>query len=154
MINAKGPRVLEFNARFGDPETQVILPRLQTDLVDIIEAILEGRLAKQPVEWRPEAAVCVVLAAEGYPGDYPKGRVIQGLKEAAAAGLVFHAGTALDGEQVVTSGGRVLGVTALGADIRAAIDAAYQTVAKISFAGCQYRSDIGYRALQRQNNSK
>lgn len=155
MITDKGPQVLEFNARFGDPETQVILPRLQTDLVDIIEAILEGRLAAQPVEWRPEAAVCVVLASEGYPGDYPKGRVIQGFKEAAASGgMVFHAGTALAGEQVVTSGGRVLGVTALGADIRAAIDAAYQTVAKISFDGCQYRSDIGYRALQRQNQSK
>ena len=150
MITAKGPRVLEFNARFGDPETQVILPRLKTDLVDIMEAILEGRLSEQPVEWLPGSAVCVVMAAEGYPGNYPKGRVICGLDEAAASGLVFHAGTALDGGRVVTSGGRVLGVTALGSDIRSAINSVYQTVPKINFEGCQYRRDIGYRALQRE----
>jgi phosphoribosylamine--glycine ligase len=152
MITSRGPRVLEFNARFGDPETQVILPRLKTDLVDIIESVIEGRLSQQPVEWLPESAVCVVLASEGYPGDYPKGRVIRGLDEAAALGLVFHAGTVLDEGQVVTSGGRVLGVTSLGSDIREAIGAVYKTVAKISFDGCQYRRDIGYRALQREGN--
>ncbi|MGI6649121.1 MAG: phosphoribosylamine--glycine ligase [Bacillota bacterium] len=150
MLTPTGPKVLEFNARFGDPETQVILPRLKTDLVDIIEAILEGHLAEQSIAWLPEAAVCVVMASEGYPGSYPKGRVITGLEEAAKSALVFHAGTALNEGRIVTNGGRVLGVTALGSDIKTAIASAYQAVSTINFAGCHYRQDIGYRALKKR----
>ncbi|MDH7479196.1 MAG: phosphoribosylamine--glycine ligase [Syntrophomonadaceae bacterium] len=150
MITAEGPKVLEFNARFGDPETQVVLPLLKTDLVEIIEAVLERRLHQQPVEWLPGAAVCVVLASQGYPGAYAKGFPISGLENLLPNTMVFHAGTDRCGDQIVTAGGRVLGVTARGADIRSAIDLAYQAVERISFHGCHYRRDIGYRALQYQ----
>lgn len=149
MITSTGPKVLEFNVRFGDPETQVVLPRLKTDLVDIIEAVLERRLASQPIEWRSEAAVCVVMAAEGYPGTYPKGMPISGLESLPPEVMVFHAGTARRDGQLVTAGGRVLGVTALGEDIKAAIAKAYAAVERIHFPHCHYRCDIGYRALKR-----
>ena len=154
MVTQTGARVLEFNARFGDPETQAILPRLKTDLVDIIEAILSGCLEKQAIEWLPDTAVCVVLASEGYPGNYPRGRVIQGLEAAAQEALIFHGGTALSDGQIVTNGGRVLGVTALGSDLHSAIDKVYQAVQKISFTGSHYRRDIGYRALKIKEASK
>ncbi|NPV92522.1 MAG: phosphoribosylamine--glycine ligase [Firmicutes bacterium] len=150
MITAQGPKVLEFNARFGDPETQVVLPQLKTDLVDIVEAVIDRRLAGQPVEWLPGAAVCVVMAAGGYPGPYQKGTPITGLESSLPDTVVFHAGTENRDGKIVTAGGRVLGVTARGGDIREAIDLAYQAVEKIKFEGCHYRKDIGYRALQRQ----
>ena len=150
MITAQGPKVLEFNARFGDPETQVVLPQLKTDLVDIIEAVIDKRLKDQPVEWLPGAAVCVVMAAGGYPGSHEKGIPINGLGNDLPDTVVFHAGTENRGGRIVTAGGRVLGVTARGEDIRGAIDLAYQAVKQVSFEGCHYRRDIGYRALQRQ----
>lgn len=149
IVTKEGPKVLEFNARFGDPETQPILSRLETDLMDIIEAILAEKLDTIEIKWRPEASVCVVLASAGYPGSYEKGNPINGLKEAAADAIVFHAGTAQKGSQIVTSGGRVLGVTALGPDIVTAIKNAYQAVDKINFPGMQYRKDIGKKALNK-----
>lgn len=150
MVTEDGPRVLEFNARFGDPETQVVLPRLKTDLVDIIEAVIEGRLNEQTIEWLDDAAVCVVMASEGYPGSYSKGKVIYGLENIQPA-LVFHAGTSQERNQIVTSGGRVLGVTSLGPDIATAIETVYKVIPNIRFEGCHYRRDIGYRALKREN---
>ena len=152
MLTDRGPKVLEFNARFGDPETQSVLRRLETDLVDILEAVVEGRLETQPVEWKSQAAACVVLASGGYPGSYEKGKPIAGLDEAVGvAGVeVFHAGTALAGGEIVTAGGRVLGVSAVGPDVRQALDRAYQGAGKIKFDGMQYRRDIGFRALRKE----
>jgi len=151
MMTDDGPRVLEFNVRFGDPETQPILARLKGDIVPVLTAIAEGNLQKADLEWDPRPAVCVVMASAGYPGRYEKGKPITGLDAAAALGdvVVFHAGTALKDGQVVTAGGRVLGVTALGDDIAAAIARAYEAVRLIHFEGAQYRSDIGARALNR-----
>lgn len=147
MITADGPKVLEFNARFGDPETQPVLSLLKTDLVEIIEAILEGRLAQQAVTWKDGAAVCVVMAAGGYPGKYQRGLEISGLNQLVPGVQVFHAGTALKDGKVVTDGGRVLGVTAVGRDIPEAIEKAYQGVQPITFTGAHYRTDIGKKAL-------
>lgn len=149
MLTADGPKVLEFNARFGDPETQAVLPRLESDLVDIFLAIIDGQLDKADIRWREEAAVCVVLASGGYPESSDKGRVIQGLDAASATGAtVFHAGTKEDDNgQIVTNGGRVLGVSALGKDIAEAIHNAYQGVEKITFENMQYRTDIGKKAF-------
>lgn len=147
MLTSQGPKVLEFNARFGDPETQPVLSLLDTDLVDIIEAILEDRLAELPIHWKDEAAVCVVMAAPGYPGKYGKGMPINGLEQVPAGVEVFHAGTTFDDGQVVVNGGRVLGVTANGQDILSAIERAYQGVAAIQFEGAHYRTDIGKKAL-------
>ncbi len=150
MVTAKGLMVLEFNCRFGDPETQAFLPRLKTDLVEVMEAVIDGRLAGCPLEWRDDAAVCVVMASGGYPGDYGKGKEIRGIEAAESdpGVTVFHAGTRrLDG-RLVTAGGRVLGVTALGADVRAAREKAYAAVGKIEFEGAQYRKDIAARALR------
>ncbi len=147
MLTASGPKVLEYNARFGDPETQPVLLRLATDLVDIIEAILSGTLQNQKIEWLSQPAVCVVVASDGYPGAYKKGMLIFGLVEAAKIATVFHAGTKQKDQAILTSGGRVLGVTALGDDIQKAIDNAYAATAKISFQGAFYRKDIGHRAL-------
>lgn len=153
MITKKGPMVLEYNVRFGDPETQVILPRMKTDLVDLFDAVIDGKLRGKKIEWDPRACVSIVMASGGYPGKYEKGKEITGLDEAAKLKdtVVFHAGTKLDGEteKVVTSGGRVLGVTALGEGIKGAIDAAYAATAKISFDGAHYRKDIGKKALVR-----
>lgn len=148
MITKDGPKVLEYNARFGDPETQAVLIRLETDLVDIIEAIVDKRLAGMDIRWRPEAAVCVVMASGGYPGDYEKGKEIGGLDEAAQDAVVFHAGTAEKDDRIVTAGGRVLGVTALGRTIPEAIANVYKAVEKIHFEGVHYRKDIGQKALK------
>jgi phosphoribosylamine--glycine ligase len=150
MIHEGEARVLEFNARFGDPETQPVMARLETDLIEIIEAILEGTLAKVDIRWKPESAVCVVMASGGYPGPYERGREIKGLENAARhpGVIVFHAGTALKNGKVVTDGGRVLGVTGLGPIVAAAIDNAYAGVRDIYFEGAHYRRDIGARALE------
>ncbi|MEK0312778.1 phosphoribosylamine--glycine ligase [Cohnella sp. 56] len=149
MITADGPKTIEFNARFGDPETQVVLPRLKGDLLEIILASLEGRLDDVEIEWSDEAAVCVVLASGGYPGSYPKGLPVDGLDAAAGAGdaLVFHAGTAEQEGRVVTAGGRVLGIVGLGAGIAEAREAAYRAAAHIDFEGKQHRTDIAAKAL-------
>ena len=149
MITADGPKVLEFNARFGDPETQVLMARMNCDIVPVMKACTRGTmLAMWTMAWHPEPAVCVVMAAEGYPGPYEKGKPITGLAEAAARDKVhvFHAGTKTSGDDVVTNGGRVLGVTALGADFATAIDNAYTAVGKIKWEGIHYRKDIGQRA--------
>ncbi|OPL13633.1 MAG: phosphoribosylamine--glycine ligase [delta proteobacterium ML8_D] len=143
-------KVLEFNCRFGDPEAQPILMRLRTDLMEVIEAALEGRLNEVRLEWDPRAAVCVVMASAGYPGSYETGKVIHGLGKVAEMQdvMVFHAGTAKDRGRFVTSGGRVLGVTALGDTIPEAIDLAYKAVDQISWEGMHYRRDIGQKALR------
>lgn len=149
MIGPKGVNVLEFNCRFGDPETEVVLPSVASDLLPVLLACAEGRLEPGMVKMRPEAAVTVVMAAPGYPGSYPKGLVISGLDAAAAAGCtVFHAGTALRDGQVVTAGGRVLTVTAFGADLRAAVAKAYEGVEQIAFEGAHYRRDIAAKAFK------
>jgi phosphoribosylamine--glycine ligase len=151
MIRDGKPYVLEFNCRLGDPETQPILARLKTDLVDIATAITEGRLSEISLEWEPGASVCVVMASGGYPGKYPKGLPIEGLREASDIDdiTVFHAGTAFNNDLVVTSGGRVLGVTALGPDIKAAKERAYSALSKIKFEGMHFRRDIADRAINR-----
>ncbi len=150
MVGRFGIKVLEFNARFGDPETQVVLPRLEGDLIPLFEACIDGTLDPAQVRVAPDPAATVVLAAEGYPGPYAKGRPIGGL-EAAAAGraVVFHAGTALREGRVVSSGGRVLAVTATGRDLRAAVANAYAGIRAITLEGGHYRGDIAHRALQR-----
>jgi len=153
MIHNDEARVLEFNARFGDPETQPVMARLDCDLIDIIEAILDGKLASVPIKWKADSAVCVVMASGGYPGNYEKGREIRGLDQASALKnvMVFHSGTALKNGKTVTDGGRVLGVTGLGPTVAAAIDTAYAGVREISFDGAHYRRDIGARALETGN---
>jgi phosphoribosylamine--glycine ligase len=152
MVTNQGPRVLEFNCRFGDPETQPLLMRLKTDLVGLLEAVVEGNLeefSEEHLQWDPRPAVCVVMASQGYPGPYAKGKVITGLAEVAAMPdvKVFHAGTSMENGLVVTDGGRVLGVTALGDTLAAAKQRAYQAVGRIHFQGAFYRRDIGDRAL-------
>ncbi|ULL13689.1 phosphoribosylamine--glycine ligase [Paenibacillus sp. H1-7] len=146
MITPQGPKTIEFNARFGDPETQVVLPRLKTDLLDIFLAAVNGHLEQMDIQWSDEAAVCVILASEGYPGSYPKGLPIEGLNEVQGS-VVFHAGTALKDGQIVTNGGRVLGVTALGKDIADARAKAYADADRIRFQGKHYRTDIAKKAL-------
>lgn len=150
MLTKTGAKVLEFNARFGDPETQVYLTRLENDLVELLDASVSGTLAGIEMKWNRQASVCVVLASGGYPGRYAKGQVITGLAEANAlpATKVFHAGTALSGRNIVTNGGRVLGVTALGDGVAGAVRQAYAAVARIRFDGMQYRRDIAARALR------
>jgi phosphoribosylamine--glycine ligase len=153
MIGADGtPRVLEFNCRFGDPETQPILARLRSDLTVLCDAALDGRLDQATVEWEPRAAVGVVLAAAGYPEAVRTGDVIRGLEAAARRpGKVFHAGTAMRGGDVVTNGGRVLCAVGLGETVRAAQRQAYDLVEAIRWDGMQYRRDIGYRAIARES---
>lgn len=143
MISEEGPKVIEFNNRFGDPETQSVLPRMKTDLLDIMNAVVEERLAEQTIEWSDRKAVCVVMASGGYPGDYEKGKLIAGLENVDEDAIVFHSGTKLSGQDVVTDGGRVLGITALGSTHEEAREKAYQNVARITFEGAQYRKDIG-----------
>ncbi len=143
MISEKNEvKVLEFNARFGDPETQVIIPRMKTDLVDVLEACADGRLSEIEIEWSEEVAVCVVLASGGYPGPYVKGEEIKGL-ESDFDSIVIHAGTKLEDGKVLTNGGRVMGVVSLGDTVKEARGKSYASVGKISFKGMQYRSDIG-----------
>jgi phosphoribosylamine--glycine ligase len=150
MLTKNGPKVLEFNARFGDPETQVYLTRLENDLVELLDASINGTLDKMELKWSPQPSVCVVMASGGYPGSYEKGKVISGLDDASAFPntKVFHAGTARAGDDFVTSGGRVLGVTALGKDLGSAQTAAYAAAEKIQFEGVQFRRDIAAKALQ------
>ena len=161
MITEQGPRVLEYNVRFGDPETQVILPRLKSDLVEILLAVCTGELEKWAKElgalsainskkmWQEEACATVVMASRGYPGTYRTGFEIKGLTEVPKEVLVFHSGTAKQEGKIVTAGGRVLAVTALGGNLRQAVDTAYRGVAKINFTGAHYREDIAYRAFRR-----
>lgn len=152
LMIVKGiPYVLEFNARMGDPETQVVLPLLKTDFLDVIEAVIDHRLEQLPVEWSREAAVCVVMTSGGYPGAYQQGMVIAGLPATAAASsasVVFHAGTALRDKDIITAGGRVLGVLGLGSTLSEAQREAYRVVNTISFEGCHFRTDIAHRALR------
>jgi phosphoribosylamine--glycine ligase len=143
--------VLEYNARFGDPETQAILMRLDSDLVEALEAAVAGRLSETELRWKPGASACVIASAPGYPGPYPKGQVITGLESAQALPdvQVFHSGTAeADDGRPVTAGGRVLGVTAQAPTLQQALARAYEAMGKIHFDGIYYRHDIGHRALQ------
>ncbi len=153
ILTEKGPQLLEYNCRFGDPETQVVLPRLDSDLVEILQATVEGRLAEVDVQWRDQRCVCVVVASGGYPAKYEKGKVISGLDEADAQDgvVVFHAGTARQDGQFVTDGGRVLGVTALGDSFRDARDRAYKAVELIDFDQMYYRTDIALRAVEAED---
>jgi phosphoribosylamine--glycine ligase len=156
MMTARGPQVLEFNARFGDPETQAILVRLDSDLIDALDACVDGRLAETPLSWSRGASACVVASSGGYPGSYKTGLPITGLAAASQVpGVeVFHAGTALKNGQVLTAGGRVLGVTAAADSLSEALARAYQAMAEIHFEGMYYRRDIGHRALQQKPSGK
>ncbi|HBX24293.1 MAG TPA: phosphoribosylamine--glycine ligase [Desulfotomaculum sp.] len=148
MITDRGPYVLEYNARFGDPEAQPILMMLESDLADVLEALLAGELNQVDLRWNSGASVCVVLSSGGYPGNYRKGDIITGLHDMPENVMAFHAGTGLKGNQVVTAGGRVLGITALAENIPAAINLAYQGVSKVHYEGMHYRKDIGKKALK------
>jgi phosphoribosylamine--glycine ligase len=147
MLTPDGPRVIEFNCRFGDPETQVVLPLLESDLLEVAMACAEGRLDQVDVCWKDGAAACVVLASGGYPGKYQTGYPILGLETDSPNAVVFHAGTKFGDGKIVTAGGRVLCVTGLGADVRQALDAAYARIQPIRFEAMQYRTDIGWRVL-------
>ncbi len=147
MVTADGPKVLEFNCRFGDPETQVLLPRLESDLVDLLEATIDGRLADMEAKWSPRCAVCVVMASGGYPGTYATGKTIDGIDLAGNTATVFHAGTKRPGDDFVTAGGRVLGITVLADDLAAAREKAYAAVRQIRFEGAQFRRDIAVKGL-------
>ncbi len=148
MITPKGPKVIEYNCRFGDPETQVVLPRLKTDIMDIFEAVNNETLSDLDIEWDDRACACVIMASGGYPKSYPKGIEINGLVNGQADGVtVYHAGTKLVDGKLVTAGGRVLGVTALGDTLEDALDKSYAAVKKILFDGAHYRTDIGKKAL-------
>lgn len=152
MLTPKGPKVIEYNCRFGDPETQVVLPRLKTDIIDIFEAINSGTLAELDIEWADEACACVIAASGGYPKSYPKGIEITGLENGQKDGvIVYHAGTAIKDGKLVTSGGRVLGVTALGSDLQQALDKAYAALDEIHFVNMHFRHDIGKKALAALN---
>lgn len=149
MLTQKGPKVIEYNCRFGDPETQVVLPRLKTDIMDIFEAINNETLCDLDIEWSDEACTCVIMASGGYPKSYPKGIKIKGLTDGQLDGVtVYHAGTAIKDDKLVTAGGRVLGVTALGDTLEDALAKSYAAVGKIEFENAHYRKDIGQRALK------
>lgn len=149
MITPKGPKVIEYNCRFGDPETQVVLPRLKTDIMDIFDAINNETLEELEIEWSDDASACVVIASGGYPKSYPKGLEITGLTNGQTEGVtVYHAGTAIKDGKLVTAGGRVLGVTALGDTLESALDTAYKAVDTINFENKHFRKDIGKRALE------
>ena len=156
MITDSGPKVIEYNVRFGDPEAQAVIPRIKSDIVPILLACAEGDLGDVQAEWAEEAAVCVVIASGGYPGKYEKGKPISGLDKAAKipGAVVFHAGTATNGEDIVTNGGRVLGATALAKGIPAAIEIAYKCADAIKFAGKYCRTDIGKKAIDRLGKEK
>jgi phosphoribosylamine--glycine ligase len=148
MMTRQGPKVIEFNCRFGDPETQAILPLMNNDMVPILQACSTGKIDKMTIESQNKFAICVVMASGGYPGKYEKGKDIIGWERKFGDDvIIFHAGTKLVNAKVVTNGGRVLGVTALGNNIREAIKRAYSAVGKITFDGAYYRKDIGYKAL-------
>ncbi len=154
MMTNDGPKVLEFNCRFGDPEAQPLLVRMKSDIVPILEAAIDGSLASKKIEWDNRTSICVVMSSEGYPGDYEKGREITGLEklEGMEAVEVFHAGTTLNNGKLVTSGGRVLGITALGEDIEKAIDRVYKALDYVSWEGAHYRHDIGAKALKLESD--
>ena len=156
MITDSGPKVIEYNVRLGDPETQAVLPRLKSDIVPVLLACAEGDLGDAKVEWTEDVAVCVVLASKGYPGKYEKGKTITGLDKAGdvSGAVVFHAGTAKNGGKIVTNGGRVLGATALGKDVPSAIERAYECADAIEFAGKYCRTDIGKKAIARLGKDK
>ncbi len=156
MMTPRGPQVLEFNARFGDPETQAILARLESDLADVLDAAIDGKLSTVQLQWRPGASVCVIASSGGYPGSFESGKPIQGLEAAAVVEgvVVFHSGTARRGNQLVTSGGRVLGVTATGGDLREALTRAYEAMSRIHFDGIYFRRDIAHRALRRMSSNR
>ena len=145
MLTPDGPKVIEYNSRFGDPETQVVLPRLKTDFAEIVKAVAEERLSQLSIQWSEQASACVVMASGGYPGSYPKGIEMHGLDENGQVDgvTVYHAGTKYENGKFLTNGGRVLGVTALGDTLDQALDTAYAAVEKISFEGAMYRKDIG-----------
>ena len=147
MIHNGQPSVVEFNCRFGDPETQAVLARWDGDILPALEACVDGTLSDDLISWKADPSVCIVMSAGGYPGDYGKGEVISGIAAANEGATVFHAGTALDGDNVVTAGGRVLGITALGSDLQTAVDNAYAAVEEISWRDAFYRKDIAHRAL-------
>src|SRR3984957_13678834 len=151
MMTVRGPMVLEFNCRFGDPETQPILMRLESDLLEAMEAAIDGRTSDGDFKWSDDAAVCVVVASGGYPGTYEAGKKITGLEDAAKAGgiKVFHAGTSKRDDAFYSSGGRVLGVTARAAELETAVQRAYEACAQIGFEGAPYRKDIAAKALQK-----
>jgi phosphoribosylamine--glycine ligase len=150
MMTARGPMVLEFNARFGDPETQAILARLDSDLLEALEASVEGRLGDTELRWKPGASACVIAASSGYPGSYLTGHRIDGLEEAASIpGVeIFHSGTGLVDGHYVTEGGRVLGVTAAAATLEQSLSKVYEALGRIQFEGMYYRRDIGRRSLK------
>jgi phosphoribosylamine---glycine ligase len=147
MLTKEGPKVIEYNARFGDPETQVVLPLLETDLVEILTASLTGELENIEVKWKDKAAVCVIMSSAGYPGPYEKGEVIYGLDQVVNPTIIFHAGTAAKDGKIITNGGRVVGITAIGETLKEARELAYQSVEKVSFNGAHYRTDIGSKAF-------
>jgi len=151
MMTARGPQVLEFNARFGDPETQALMVRLESDLVEALEACIDGRLADSEMRWKPGASACVIASSAGYPGSYKTGLAIHGLEEAAKLEnvVVFHSGSAQAGGEILTAGGRVLGVTASGDNLEKALARAYKALAAINFEGMYFRRDIGHRALKK-----
>ena len=148
MMTADGPKVLEFNTRFGDPETEAIMLRLETPLIEILEAAVEGRLSELEIRLKAGASACVIAASGGYPGKYQSGKVISGLDRVANGVEVFHAGTARKGDELVTAGGRVLAVSATGSNLREALKKVYGALEGISFGGMQFRRDIGWRALE------
>ena len=152
MLTAAGPKVLEFNCRFGDPETEAVIPRMACDLAPALMACVDGTLREDMIKWRPDPCVCVVMVSGGYPGDYSKGKVVEGLEDAATMSdvVVFHAGTKSDNGAVITSGGRVLGVTAVGDDLQKAVKQAYLAITKLKFDQAQYRTDIAAKALKRK----
>src|SRR5262249_45847680 len=149
IITSDGPRVLEFNCRFGDPETQALLPRMKSDLLPLLEATIDGKIEQCAIEWDARVAVTVVLASGGYPGKYETGEAISGLDEAVKLEdvQIFHAGTIRDGNEIKTAGGRVLAVTALGPTLEAARSRAYEAVSRIHFQNCHYRRDIALNAV-------
>ena len=149
MLTSKGAKVVEYNCRFGDPETQVVLPLLETDLAEIMEAITEERLGGLDIKWSDKSCACVVMASGGYPEKYETGKPISGLDEKGqtAGAYVYHAGTKLEGGKYLTAGGRVLGITATGDRLESALDSAYKAVEGIDFEKAHYRTDIGKKAL-------
>jgi phosphoribosylamine--glycine ligase len=152
MMTPRGPMVLEFNTRFGDPETEAILLRLENDIVDLFNASIDGTVNQLTINMRPGASVCVIAASGGYPGKYTSGRTIHGLSKSIEGVVVFHSGTALKDGQIVTAGGRVLAISAIAPDLQTALDKAYTELGKISFEGMQYRRDIGHRALRQEQS--
>jgi phosphoribosylamine--glycine ligase len=151
MVVDGTPYVLEFNARMGDPETQVVLPLLKTDFLDVVESVVEHRLDQLPIAWHPDATVCVVMTSGGYPGPYQQGMPLSGLPQATISSdssMVFHAGTSRKGDEIVTAGGRVLGILGRGPTLSEAQCEAYRVVKTISFERCHFRTDIAHRALK------